>query len=356
MAYKCIQKLPIYSEFAIVLHDGTFASCTYDKTIQIWKQNHDMIWEYAQTLIKSRFQITSLTVLPDGTFASGSLKEIKIWKHTNYGLWECVQTKKDYSNSYISHLTVLPDSTLVYTGDSPCYIPRETRSYYYPYTKDNYTITILKQNDDMKWKRYQTLFGHAKIIYSLTVLQDGTFASGDADGKINIWKQNHDMLWERVQTLIAQADCIKSLTVLHDGTFITNSKPIQIWKQNNDMKWECSQTLNLNYGWSQYLPDNTISIYYSHKQFNYSDYADDDDLSIKILKQNDDKIWECDKTFDNTSIEYSNYSSISNSSIILPDDTLLSDNKILSTPYSVKRIKSKIIFNNVIKNILMVKS
>ena len=128
-------------------------------------------------------------------------------------------------------------------------------------------------------------------ISRIIILQDSAFASCFyRDKPIKIWKQNDDMIWECIQTLIGHTDYINYLTVLSDITFASCSddKTIKIWKQNDDMKWECIQTLREN----------------------------------------------------------------SNNLIVLPDDTLCIGSRIFSTPYFIKRIKSKIIFNNVIKNIL----
>ena len=98
------------------------------------------------------------------------------------------------------------------------------------------------------------------------------------------------MKWKCIQTLIGHTDFISNLTLLPDGTFASFSydRTIKIWKQNDDMKWECIQTLRENF----------------------------------------------------------------NNLIVLPDDTICIGSRIFSTPYSIKRIKSKIIFNNVIKSIL----
>ena len=98
------------------------------------------------------------------------------------------------------------------------------------------------------------------------------------------------MKWECVQTLIGHTRTVNRLIILPDRTFASCSydDTIKIWKQNDDMKWECLKTLREN---------------------------------CKDL-------------------------------IVLHDDTFCADSRIFSTPYSIKRIKSKIIFNNVIKSIL----
>ena len=153
----------------------------------------------------------------------------------------------------------------------------------------NKTIKIWKLNYDMIWECVQILNEHTSQIHCLLILPDSTFASCSTDTTIKIWKQNNGMVWKCIQTLIEHTDLVKCLTVLNDGTFVScaRNNTIKIWKQNDDMTWECAQTI------IQY-------------------------------------------TFCQTYLT------------ILPDDTFCLHNKIFSTPYSIKRIKSKIIFNNVI--------
>jgi WD40 repeat protein len=72
--------------------------------------------------------------------------------------------------------------------------------------------------------------GHTSSVYSLTVLPDGTLASGGGsfDWHIRIWNLTSD---ETIKTLTGHTSWINSLVVLPDGSLVSgsNDKTIRVW-------------------------------------------------------------------------------------------------------------------------------
>lgn len=66
----------------------------------------------------------------------------------------------------------------------------------------------------------RTLIGHNESVSTLTVLRDGTLASGSFDKTIKIWNVTTGSL---VKTLIGPSKKVTSLVVLFDGTLVSAS-------------------------------------------------------------------------------------------------------------------------------------
>jgi WD40 repeat protein len=68
--------------------------------------------------------------------------------------------------------------------------------------------------------------GHTGLVYSLTVLQDGTLASGSEDKTIRLWKKD-----QSTKVLNGHTNWVYSFTVLQDGTLASRSgnKTIRLW-------------------------------------------------------------------------------------------------------------------------------
>jgi len=194
-----------------VLPDGTLASGAGDKTIKLWNTSTGMC---LRTLQGHSSAVYSLTVLPDGTLASGSLDyTIKLW---NTSTEVCLRTLQGHSY-HVRSLAVLPDGTLA-SGAGDC------------------TIKLWRTSTGVCLR---TLQGHSESVSSLAVLPDGTLASGSNDHTIKLWNISTGMC---LRTLQGHSSAVYSLTVLPDGTLASGAgdNTIKLWNTSTGV---CLHTL-----------------------------------------------------------------------------------------------------------------
>jgi WD40 repeat protein len=88
----------------------------------------------------------------------------------------------------------------------------------------------LKKQYDLKYSLGETLEGHSKPIYSLTVLPNGLLASGSDDKMIKLWDVSGEKV-KCVDTLKEHYLYISSFTVLPSGLLASGSddKTIKLW-------------------------------------------------------------------------------------------------------------------------------
>ncbi len=136
--------------------------------------------------------VSALTILTDGTLASGSWDTtIRLWNHNN-GLYNITRILTGHS-AYIDSLTCLSDGTLVSgSGDK--------------------TIKLWNTSTG---KIIKTLEGHTSYIWCLCPLPYNNLASGSGDKTIRIWKTKNS---ETLKILNGHLDTVSALTLLRDGT------------------------------------------------------------------------------------------------------------------------------------------
>lgn len=78
--------------------------------------------------------------------------------------------------------------------------------------------------------------GRGNTVYSMTALNNNTFAAGSCDGKIRIFSIDPDGSYSCKKTLSGHTGIVFSLAKLNDTTFASGSEDltIRIWEQNVD--------------------------------------------------------------------------------------------------------------------------
>jgi WD40 repeat protein len=146
---------------------------------------------HIKTLQGHEDDVTVVTMLPDGTLASGSKDStVKIW---NLQSGACIKTLQE--RAWITSLTVLPDGTLA---------------------SGSWDTTIKLWNNESR-ECISTLMGHTDCINDLIVLPNGKLASSSNDGTIKIWHQN-----SCIKTLSVSPRWIESLAALSSHKFISH--------------------------------------------------------------------------------------------------------------------------------------
>ena len=218
----------------IELKDGTLASGS-GNNIKLWKRDGTCL----NTFLASMGKIYTLIELKDGVLASVSEhKQIELWKRDG--------TRLNNSIGYAFAVTVLielKDGTLAGgSTDGTIRLRKRDGTELATFKQTNWIRSLTELNDGTLaagswrsinlWKRdgtcLATLRGHTDDVYTLIELQDGVLASGSRDGTIKLWKRDGTCL-----ATFKHTDYVSTLIELKDGTLASGSgNKIELWKRD----------------------------------------------------------------------------------------------------------------------------
>lgn len=164
------------------LSNGNFAAGFWDTTIRLWTNDGVLL----RTLEGHRGVILQLKVLKDGSIASLSYGEIKLWTQNG----DYIATIKDQTDCFIE----LQDQTIV-TGSSDKSIKI--------WSRDGICV--------------QTLEGHVSQVTSLIELRNGSIVSASAN-YVKVWKRDGKCLKS-----LSHVGGIPKLLALENGDFVTTT-------------------------------------------------------------------------------------------------------------------------------------
>ena len=192
-----------------VLNNGLIATGSY-REIKIWKKEENKL-QLITTLTEHSADVNTLIGLKNNSLVSGSSdRTIKIWNQINDSTFECINTLKQ-QNSEIYSLVEF-ESTLLISGDYNGWI----------YIRNQTTSQLLQQ-----------IKSHSKIVGSMIVLDNGNLATASFDRKIKIFKKINETSFELIKTLTGHSDKVNALVVLPNNMFASASSDnsIIIWNQ-----------------------------------------------------------------------------------------------------------------------------
>ncbi len=206
-----------------ILADGTLASGYYDG-IRLWNPKTGscllVIGGYTDlALARPTLAVLALAVLADGTLASGSYDGIRLWDPKTGSR---LHTLKGHTDP-VEALAVFADGTLI-SGSN-----------------DN----TIKLWDPKTGSCLCTLKGHTSLVSALAELADGTLASGSFDRTIKLWDPKTGSC---LRTLEGHTNSVKALAVLADGTLASGSldNTIKLWDPKTG---SCLRTLEGHTEW-----------------------------------------------------------------------------------------------------------
>jgi WD40 repeat protein len=300
---KPINEFKAHSESVqdiVVLNESSFASCSGDKTIKIWKdskvvetleghsdyvfslqyspENHLLIsgskdttirlWNTSSsfslitTMLYHEDSVNSLLFLPNKTFASGSCdKTVIIWKLTTYRMLKSLNKHLDCVNA----LAIFDSDKYLLTGSTDRAIIIWEISNDYKLSEilrghqDSvnslaiYQENIVSASSDKSiivWSKFKLTFelsAHNGTIWKMCVLSDGLIVSGSYDFEIKIWEKKNQSL-KLVAQLTDHKGIIFSLECLKNQSIISSSadKTVKIWKRSDKNYFESVETLEHN--------------------------------------------------------------------------------------------------------------
>jgi WD40 repeat protein len=223
-----------------VVSDNQLASGSADCTVRIW---NTATYEWIRTLRLHDWHVSAQLLLPNGTLACSSGKDIKIWKISTQ---TCI-TKIKGHKSYVFCLCILPTEQFVSGSDDNTIrvwsmSSQKCEVIFRGHTKGVRVLAVLPAgplvsgSDDKTIRIWNlsnrrcdfTLRGHEGSVSVLTCLQNGHLVSGSADKTVRIW----DAAAGDCKVTLPVGGSICSLISMPDGTFATGSGDgkIQSWQ------------------------------------------------------------------------------------------------------------------------------
>jgi WD40 repeat protein len=157
--------------------------------------------EIIQTIVDSNYSVSSLAVLPNGNFASGSFKQIKLYQKNNKtwilkrifdetGIINslAIFPNGDFASGSKSKITIYESKTqnvkqIISDFDHYVQILVTLPSGELAIGTNNGLIEIINSSGNVR----SSLKAHSKSVTSLALLSNGKLASGSDDRSIKIW-------------------------------------------------------------------------------------------------------------------------------------------------------------------------
>ena len=211
-------------------------------------------------------QVRCILELPDKSLASGSYKEIKIWKRTN-NEYELQKTLSAH-DGYIYSLLSLVNGNMASCGEDEMMIIWDTKDNYKQIQKikgqthfaksilllpDGLVASIAEddtciniRNPDSNYLCVQTLKGHTDMITSLILVQKDEIASASLDGDIRIWEKKST--YECVCIIKEHTKAVNAIltfkTYFDSNVLLSCSDDGYIKIYDMEDHYKCIQTLN----------------------------------------------------------------------------------------------------------------
>ncbi|MDP8238596.1 MAG: WD40 repeat domain-containing protein [Candidatus Hatepunaea meridiana] len=180
-----------------------------DYTIRIYSTD---TWELVHTLKGHSYWVFSVCFSPDGsTLASGSWKEIKLWRVSDGSE---IRKIKGHS-SHVFSVCFSPDGSMLASGSQ------------------DKSIKLWRVSD---WSKIRIIKGHLSFINSVCFSPDGsTLASGNTDNSVKLWRVSDGKL---IATLEGDVNSrFRSVNFSADGSMLAASglDGIKLWEINPPM-------------------------------------------------------------------------------------------------------------------------
>lgn len=196
----------------ISLQDGTLVSASADTTIKIWSFDQTSNkFKCTKTITDNSEVIWNLLLLSNGTFASATHQEIRIYDPAQD--FTCINFCKEFQTT-VHALLELPEGKLA------CGI--------------DFGEIFICDIQDNKFTILQTLVGHEFLINCLLLLPDGKMLSGSYFS-IRIWDSKDN--FNCVKVITEEVLNVFKLILLPDGKVASASNQyIKIWDPSDDFK------------------------------------------------------------------------------------------------------------------------
>jgi WD40 repeat protein len=192
-----------------ILKNGLIATGSSDFTIKIWKKSDSKTLELITTLTEHESTVYALEVLTNGSLISGSGdKTLRVWNQINETYFECAANLTHPVQ--VTTLAVLNNLILGGLANGLIYVWNEIS---------------LQIN--------QVLNNHTRIVWSIVLLDNESFASASDDGTIKIWKINSALSFLLIKDLNNMSP-LYSLAVLKNGQLVSAGidPQISIWQKD----------------------------------------------------------------------------------------------------------------------------
>ena len=225
----------------------TLFSASEDKTVNIFRRDHNGDYQSTQTLSGHNDGILALAVTPDGStlFSTGRDAVILVWVRNEKHEYILHERLEGHINEIWGLDVTVDGNTLVsVSGDLTLRVWRKGQ-------KNIKESQNEKENEkkSFSYSMIQVLYGHSKTIHRVAISRKGkTIVTGSRDETVCVWilkKQADDRKFVHHQTLHGHEGGITSLCLSNDANTIisgANDENLKIWQKSGH-----SYTFNSGY-------------------------------------------------------------------------------------------------------------